>query len=364
MGRDWFYDRLVDVRRELVIAASPDEVWSVVAAPERQAEWFPGMVSSVVEETGEGTFRTIETAAGGFIREEVMGVDHGARRFEYRIIGPFRLEHHLGRITVVPDPCGSLVTYEQELEPKALTYVLDGAVADALNGLRDLVVGGRKSRSWVEPKRARLVGVGAPDGEAHPVCHDRPATLRCLGCNGGRIARTPVVDGLAASGVRYERAHPQNVVCMPSRATMLTGQHIRNHGVWMNGVPLPADAPTVAGLLNDAGWRTGLFGKAHFEPFLDPFLRFPQNRMGVTGATNEEGRPHRGFECMEFAGHGSGGLVHYGGWMREHHPEHMLSFYPPLDGTLDVNADGGGDTGLPGPSQPCATRDLPHRLGC
>ena len=134
-----------------------------------------------------------------------------------------------------------------------------------------------------------------------------------LGCNGGRIARTPVVDGLAASGVRYERAHPQNVVCMPSRATMLTGQHIRNHGVWMNGVPLPADAPTVAGLLNDAGWRTGLFGKAHFEPFLDPFLRFPQNRMGLTGATNEEGRPHRGFECMEFAGHGSGGLVHYGG---------------------------------------------------
>ena len=77
-----------------------------------------------------------------------------------------------------------------------------------------------------------------------------------LGCNGGAIARTPVIDGLAASGIRYERAHPQNVVCMPSRATMLTGQHVRNHGVWMNGVPLPADAPTVAGLLHDAGWRT------------------------------------------------------------------------------------------------------------
>ena len=157
-GWDWFYDRLVDVRRELGIAASPDEVWSVLAAPERQAEWFPGMISSVVEETGEGTFRTIETAAGGFIREEVLTVDHGARRFEYRIIGPFRLEHHLGRITVVPDPCGSLVTYEQELEPKALTYVLDGAVVDALNGLRDLVVDGRKSRSWVEPTIATSRG--------------------------------------------------------------------------------------------------------------------------------------------------------------------------------------------------------------
>ena len=41
-----------------------------------------------------------------------------------------------------------------------------------------------------------------------------------LGCNGGTLARTPVVDGLAAGGVRYERAHPQSVVCMPSRSTM------------------------------------------------------------------------------------------------------------------------------------------------
>ena len=141
----------MDVRRNLVIAASADDVWSVVAAPERQAEWFPGMVSSVVEETGEGTFRTIVTASGVFIQEEVLGVDHDARRFEYRIVGPFRLEHHLGRITVAPDPGGSLVTYEQELEPKALTYVLDGAIADALEGLRDLVVEGRTSRSWTAP---------------------------------------------------------------------------------------------------------------------------------------------------------------------------------------------------------------------
>ena len=63
-----------------------------------------------------------------------------------------------------------------------------------------------------------------------------------LGCNGGALARTPVVDGLAARGVRYERAVPQSVVCMPSRSTILTGQHPTTHGVWMNGVPLPVDA--------------------------------------------------------------------------------------------------------------------------
>src|SRR5256885_200842 len=68
-----------------------------------------------------------------------------------------------------------------------------------------------------------------------------------LGCNGGTIARTPVVDGLAARGVNFRRAQPSNVVCMPSRATMVTGQSIATHGVWMNGVPLPAHAPSVPG---------------------------------------------------------------------------------------------------------------------
>ena len=70
-----------------------------------------------------------------------------------------------------------------------------------------------------------------------------------LGCNGGTIARTSVVDGLAAEGIVYRRAYNQNMVCMPARSTMLTGQYVRTHGVFANGVPLTADAPSVAGWL-------------------------------------------------------------------------------------------------------------------
>src|SRR3990172_4005038 len=88
-----------------------------------------------------------------------------------------------------------------------------------------------------------------------------------LGCNGGQIARTPVVDALAARGINYLRAYNQNAVCMPARSTMLTGQYVRTHGVVANGVPLPEDAPSVAAWLAErGGYRTALVGKAHFEP--------------------------------------------------------------------------------------------------
>ncbi len=80
------------MHRELVIGAPADEVWSVVAAPERQAEWFPGMVSSAVE----GTTRTVVAAAGAFFLEEILAIDHDRRTFEYRITGPMVVHHHRG----------------------------------------------------------------------------------------------------------------------------------------------------------------------------------------------------------------------------------------------------------------------------
>jgi arylsulfatase A-like enzyme len=180
-----------------------------------------------------------------------------------------------------------------------------------------------------------------------------------LGCTGGTVARTPVLDGLAASGVLYHRASPQNVVCMPSRATMVTGQHVRNHGVWMNGVPLPADAPSVAAVLHDAGYRTALVGKAHFEPFLDPFLRFEENRLGRAQQPDSAG--HRGFDHMALATHGGAGMTHYARWMAEHHGGHVADYYAVLDvGSLEVNDAGGGDTGAPQVKANPIPRELYH----
>ncbi|MBI4883294.1 MAG: sulfatase-like hydrolase/transferase [Actinobacteria bacterium] len=164
-----------------------------------------------------------------------------------------------------------------------------------------------------------------------------------LGCNGGTVARTPVVDALAAHGIRYERAVPQSVVCMPSRSTMLTGQSPSTHGVWMNGVALPETAPSVAEVLAAAGYRTAIIGKPHFEPFLDAFARFAENGFARAGTFG----PHRGFEHFESATHGAAGPLHYARWLNATHPEAVDMYYPVLDSSLEVNAMGGGDNGAP-----------------
>lgn len=175
-----------------------------------------------------------------------------------------------------------------------------------------------------------------------------------LGCNGASIGRTPVLDRLAGEGIRYERAVPQSVVCMPSRSTILTGQHPSTHGVWMNGVALPVDAPSIAAELHRAGYRTALIGKPHFQPFLDPFGRFVENRLASLGSPTvtspwQDGTlgPHRGFEHLEFATHSPLGQLHYAQYLQRSHPEVIGGFYAILDGDLELNAEGGGETGAP-----------------
>src|SRR5438445_11006785 len=160
-----------------------------------------------------------------------------------------------------------------------------------------------------------------------------------LACNGGKVARTPVADSLAANGINYRRANNQNVVCMPARSTMITGQYVRTHGVWANGVPLPDDAPSVAGYLHEkAGYKTALLGKAHFQPAFDLTGRWPENTMGRQNKTG----PDRGFERMELAMHVPLGGWHYSVWLQKNHPEAIGGFAPIPRG------QGRGDPGPPG----------------
>lgn len=162
-----------------------------------------------------------------------------------------------------------------------------------------------------------------------------------LGCNGGQVARTPCIDRLAADGINYRRAHNQSVVCMPARATIMTGQHVATHGVWMNGVALPEETPTVAHWLKRHGYHTALIGKAHFEPWLGAPELYFENRMAREGSTG----PHRGFDRMELANHFFEGHSHYTLFMQREHREQMRGFYTMTTAAGQQNTAGGGATG-------------------
>jgi arylsulfatase A-like enzyme len=166
-----------------------------------------------------------------------------------------------------------------------------------------------------------------------------------LGCNGGRYARTPVADRLAAEGLNYQRGHAQNVVCMPSRSTMVSGQYVQTHGVWMNGVPLPENAPSIAAYLKEkADYHTALLGKAHFQPALDPAGTYAEGRLARENSTG----PYRGFDHVEFVMHGPVGFGHYPKFMRDEHPDDVRNFYRQVlfdaNGQMQPNHAGGGDT--------------------
>src|SRR3954471_17719883 len=87
----------------------------------------------------------------------------------------------------------------------------------------------------------------------------------CFGFENPHV-RTPHLDRLAKGGTRFSACITPNLVCQPSRASILTGLLPLTHGVWDNGVDLDPKigAAGFAGAFMKAGYRTGYIGKAHF----------------------------------------------------------------------------------------------------
>ncbi len=88
-----------------------------------------------------------------------------------------------------------------------------------------------------------------------------------LGCGGNRVVKTPNIDGIADKGMRWDRFYVANPICMPNRASIMTGRMCSAHGARHNGIPLSKDHTTFIELLRDAGYRTGLIGKSHLQSF-------------------------------------------------------------------------------------------------
>ena len=86
-----------------------------------------------------------------------------------------------------------------------------------------------------------------------------------LSCYGHPKLETPHIDGLAARGVRFDRAYCQSPVCGASRMSFYTGRYVNSHGASWNFVPLRVGEQTLGDHLRPLGIRTALVGKTHMR---------------------------------------------------------------------------------------------------
>jgi arylsulfatase A-like enzyme len=90
----------------------------------------------------------------------------------------------------------------------------------------------------------------------------------CLGSAGHGVARTPNLDRLAASGVRFDRHYSQAAPCSPGRACLYTGTYQMNNRVVANGTPLDDRFDNLARAARRAGLDPTLFG--YSDQGIDP----------------------------------------------------------------------------------------------
>lgn len=84
-----------------------------------------------------------------------------------------------------------------------------------------------------------------------------------LGCNGNTVIKTPHIDRLARDGVNFSNSFVTSPICVVSRASILTGQYMRTHGIRdFNRTFSPEQmAQTYPALLRKNGYFTGFTGK-------------------------------------------------------------------------------------------------------
>jgi arylsulfatase A-like enzyme len=132
-----------------------------------------------------------------------------------------------------------------------------------------------------------------------------------LGFQGSRDIRTPHLDRLAASGVRFDNGYVTHPFCSPTRAGLLTGRYQQRFGHENNMVfdqrdevaGLPLTEKTLPELLQQAGYATGIVGKWHLgaHPRFHPMKRGFREMFGFVGGGHDYFDPgHVGADDQHF----------------------------------------------------------------
>ena len=85
-----------------------------------------------------------------------------------------------------------------------------------------------------------------------------------MGTYGHPVVRTPNLDRLARTGVRFDAAYCAYPVCSPSRSSMLSGRFASTNSAWDNATPIASDIPMLPHYVTLAGYDSALSGKMHY----------------------------------------------------------------------------------------------------
>ncbi|MFX1359061.1 MAG: sulfatase [Promethearchaeota archaeon] len=154
-----------------------------------------------------------------------------------------------------------------------------------------------------------------------------------IGCSGNKIIKTPNLDRLAKDSVRFSSAFCVSGMCMPNRATLLTGYYPNVHGVRSNGINLPQNIPRITNTLVNRGYHTISIGKTHYQtwtPRYNPKTKSAEdfqdwklkNPKGDYFTHERFPLPYYGFEEVDLViGHGNACSGHYLEWIEERDPK-------------------------------------------
>lgn len=87
---------------------------------------------------------------------------------------------------------------------------------------------------------------------------------QALSLYGNGVCKTPNLERLAAQGAVFTNNYSNNPLCVPSRASMLTGRLSPDIGVYDNANEIASSLPTMAHFMRAQGYQTFLCGKMHF----------------------------------------------------------------------------------------------------
>ncbi|MCA0849761.1 sulfatase family protein [Salipiger thiooxidans] len=163
-----------------------------------------------------------------------------------------------------------------------------------------------------------------------------------LGCNGHPVVRTPNIDRIAERGSTFQQYYVASPVCMPNRASFMTGRFPTVHGLRYNGCHLPIEAKTFVDVLRAGGYRTAAIGKSHLQPMIGRRIP-PKGDIGPIPEAwdidesryteeqpdryadivpHELPRPYYGFDHVDLVTeHGTEAGGHYRQWLRQTYPE-------------------------------------------